>query len=132
MSMALWIAALRERASSLKSEVEALLVAIRDPRVPWWVRGLGFIVLAYAVSPIDLIPDFIPVLGLVDDLVIVPAGVVLLRRLIPDAVMADARSRRAAKPSALAGGLIVGAVWMAVLVGIAAWLAWMTGSGARG
>jgi uncharacterized membrane protein YkvA (DUF1232 family) len=78
----------RERARQLKREAKALYLACRDPRTPWYAKALGAAVLAYALSPIDLIPDFIPVLGLLDDLILVPLGVLALRALIPSEVLA--------------------------------------------
>jgi uncharacterized membrane protein YkvA (DUF1232 family) len=83
-----WRAASRR----LKSETYALYLAYRDPRVPWHAKLFAGLVLAYAFSPIDLIPDFIPVIGYLDDLVIVPAGVALALRMIPANVMEEARS----------------------------------------
>ena len=87
------IAGWRQRARALKVEVYALVLAYRDPRTPWPARALAACVVAYAFSPIDLIPDFIPVLGYVDDLILVPLGVLLALRLIPAPVMADCRRR---------------------------------------
>jgi uncharacterized membrane protein YkvA (DUF1232 family) len=83
----------KQRADVLKREARALYGACRDPRTPWYARALGIAVTAYALSPIDLIPDFIPVLGLLYDLVIVPLGVLAVRALIPDEVLAEHRAR---------------------------------------
>ena len=83
--------AVKSRLKVLRTEVKALLFALRDPRTPWYARGLIVLIAAYALSPIDLIPDFIPVLGYLDDLLLVPAGVALAVRLIPPQVMAEAR-----------------------------------------
>jgi uncharacterized membrane protein YkvA (DUF1232 family) len=88
-----WFEALRNRARALKREVTALALAVQDPRTPWLARILAAVVVAYAFSPIDLIPDFIPLLGYLDDLILVPAGIALVIRLIPVEVMADARLR---------------------------------------
>ena len=85
----------RERATQLKREVYAMVYAARDPRVPWYAKALALAVVAYALSPIDLIPDFIPVLGYLDDLLILPAGVLAVRALIPAQVMAECRARAA-------------------------------------
>ncbi|MFC6662253.1 YkvA family protein [Deinococcus multiflagellatus] len=74
---------LRTLARRLKAELLALSLAARDPRTPWYARAWALLVLAYALSPIDLIPDFIPVLGQLDDLLLVPAGLWLALRLIP-------------------------------------------------
>ncbi len=83
----------RERARRLKRETYALYLAARDPRVPWYAKALAVCVVAYALSPIDLIPDFIPVLGYLDDLVLVPLGIALVLRLIPRDVLAECRQR---------------------------------------
>ena len=115
-----WFKALRERASALKREVTALGLAVQDPRTPWLARILAVAVIAYAFSPIDLIPDFIPLLGYLDDLILVPAGIAIVIRMIPSEVMADARRHGdtldAKKPwlRYLAAAIIV-LVWLAVL-----------------
>jgi uncharacterized membrane protein YkvA (DUF1232 family) len=83
----------KARADVLRREAVALFGACRDPRSPWYARALGIAVSAYAVSPIDLIPDFIPVLGLLDDLVIVPLGLLGVRALIPGEALAEHRAR---------------------------------------
>ena len=104
---------LKSWARRLKRDVIALWLAARDPRVPWGAKLLAGAVAAYALSPIDLIPDFIPVLGLVDDLLIVPAGIWLVLRLVPSAVMADLRMRAEslARPRSLPGLVAVLAMW---------------------
>ena len=100
---------LKSRARALKTETYALYLAARDPRTPWIARALVFLVVAYALSPIDLVPDFIPVLGYLDDLIIVPAGIALALTLIPGDVMAQAREKaRSTNPDKRAG--IIGAV----------------------
>ena len=81
----------KERARQIKSEIYALYLAYRDPRVPWYARVFAACVVAYAFSPIDLIPDPIPVLGYLDDLVLIPLGVVLARKMIPADVLAECR-----------------------------------------
>jgi len=86
---------LKARARALKSEVLAVYLAAKDPRTPWYAKALIFSVVAYTLSPIDLIPDFIPVLGYLDDLLIVPAGVWLAIRLIPPEVLAETRGAAA-------------------------------------
>jgi uncharacterized membrane protein YkvA (DUF1232 family) len=117
----------REWARRLKRDIYALYLAGRDPRVPWYARAVAVCVVAYAFSPLDLIPDFIPVLGLVDDLILVPLGLALAIRLIPPAVLADCRARAAARLAErrpvnwYAAGLIV-AVWVSVAA-LAVWLA---------
>ena len=74
---------MRQWARDLKTELTALALAMRDPRVPWPVKLLAGAVVAYALSPVDLIPDFIPVLGYLDDLLLVPLGILLVRKLLP-------------------------------------------------
>jgi uncharacterized membrane protein YkvA (DUF1232 family) len=116
----------RQRARRLKTEVHALYLAYRDPRVPWYARAVAACVVAYAFSPIDLIPDPIPVLGYLDDLVLLPLGVVLALKLIPAPVMAECRQRaqeaaREGRPTNwLAAGLIV-LVWLA-LAALGVWV----------
>src|SRR6266496_3022762 len=84
---------LKQRARILKREVYALYLAVRDPRTPWYAKAFAAFVVAYALSPIDLIPDPIPVLGYLDDLILVPLGVVIALRMIPEEIMTDARTQ---------------------------------------
>ena len=116
----------KRRARELKRDTYALYLAGRDPRVPWYAKVLAAAVVAYAFSPIDLIPDFIPVLGYVDDLLIVPLGIALVLRLVPAPVMAECRtaaSERIAagsrKPRAWIGAAAVVGVWV-LLAAVAA------------
>ncbi len=113
------LARLKARARELKREVYALYLAGRDPETPWYAKLLAGAVAAYALSPLDLIPDFIPVLGYLDDLLIVPAGIALARRLVPRHVMERCRVRAEAE---LRGRKLVskGAAVMVVLVWIGA------------
>jgi uncharacterized membrane protein YkvA (DUF1232 family) len=83
---------LRGWARSIKRDVHALYLCARDPRVPWYAKAVALVVAAYALSPIDLIPDFIPVLGYLDDLILVPLGILLAVRLIPAEVLAEHRA----------------------------------------
>jgi uncharacterized membrane protein YkvA (DUF1232 family) len=85
----------KRRVRQLKAETYALYLAYRDPRMPWYARLLAAVVVGYAFSPIDLIPDFVPILGYVDDLILVPLGIWLILRLVPPEVMAEARERAA-------------------------------------
>jgi uncharacterized membrane protein YkvA (DUF1232 family) len=112
------LAAWKQRARQLKLETYALYLAYRDPRVSWPARLVAASVVAYAFSPIDLIPDPIPVLGYLDDLILVPLGVMLALKLIPPEVMADCRERAQA---VMAQGKPVN--WLAAAVVIAIWLA---------
>jgi uncharacterized membrane protein YkvA (DUF1232 family) len=117
---------LKLRARGLKRDVHALYLASRDPRVPWYAKALGIAVAAYALSPIDLIPDFIPVLGYLDDLIIVPAGILLVVRLIPPEIMAQHRTAAAAasaRPVSRTAAMVIIAIWVACTL-LAGWLAY--------
>ncbi len=107
----------KQRARQLKAETYALYLAYRDPRTPWPARIVAAIVVGYAFSPIDLIPDFIPVLGYLDDLVLVPFGAWLALKLIPPAVMADSRARAqealaSGRPVSRAAAIVIVLVWI--------------------
>jgi uncharacterized membrane protein YkvA (DUF1232 family) len=119
---------LRAWARRLKHDVMTLWFARRDPRTPWAVKALAAFVVAYALSPIDLIPDFIPVLGYVDDVLLLPALIWLALRLLPPGVLAASRAqaqdwleRRAARPRSLAGAAVIVAAWVAAAALLAAW-----------
>lgn len=110
-----------ERLAALKRETLALYLAARDPRTPWHARVAVAAVAAYALSPIDLIPDFIPVLGLLDDAVLLPLGIALALRLIPPEVMAESRARAAdafaaGRPVSRSAAVAIVAIWGGVLV----------------
>lgn len=115
----------REWARSIKRDVVALWLAARDPRVPWYAKAVAAAVAAYTLSPVDLIPDFVPVLGYLDDLIIVPLGIMLAVKLIPPAIMADLRAKavQERKPRSTAGLLAVIAIWVAAILA-AVWAAW--------
>lgn len=120
------LAGWKEQARSLKLEVATLWFAMRDPRVPWYAKALAAVVVGYALSPIDLIPDFIPVLGLLDDLVLVPLGVLLVRSLVPRDVLADCRREATTwteRPKSRMAAAIIVLVWAALGVLAALWLA---------
>ena len=107
----------RERARQLKAETYALYLAYRDPRAPWYARLLAAVVVGYAFCPIDLIPDFVPVLGYLDDLLLVPLGIWLALKLIPPEVMAESRARAQeslanGKPVSRAAAVIIVAIWL--------------------
>ena len=117
---------LREWAGTITRDVHALYLAARDPRVPWYAKLLAGAVAAYALSPIDLIPDFIPVLGYLDDLVIVPLGILAVVALIPPAVMAEHRAAAVAareQPRSMSGAIAIIAIWTALCV-LFSWLAY--------
>jgi uncharacterized membrane protein YkvA (DUF1232 family) len=118
--------ALRARVLGLKAETLALYLAARDPRTPWTAKVLVGLVVAYVLSPIDLIPDFVPALGYLDDLILVPLGIALAIRLVPREVLAECRARAAARfrdeapVSRVAGAVIIG-LWVALALLCVAW-----------
>lgn len=112
-------------ARALKRDAVALYLAARSSRTPWHARLAAACVTAYALSPIDLIPDFIPVLGYLDDLLIVPAGIWLVIRLVPPELMAEFRTeatRIAARPRSFTGALFVIVAWLAAGALLVWWL----------
>lgn len=115
---------LRTWARRMKREVIALALAARHPRTPWYAKLLLAAIVAYALSPIDLIPEFVPVLGYLDDLVIIPAGIALAVRLVPAADVMDECRRHADRstepPWGVIGAVIVVAVWLLSIV-VAVW-----------
>lgn len=120
------LAPLKTWARDLARDVVALWIAARDPRVPWHAKAAAGAVAAYALSPIDLIPDFIPVLGYLDDLIIVPLGILLAVRLVPAALMVEFRTearRLASRPRSRAGLLLIVAIWL-LLAALAGWFVW--------
>lgn len=119
------VSRLRDWARRIKRDLIVVAAAARDPRTPWVATALAIVVVAYALSPIDLIPDFVPVLGLLDDLILVPLGLVLVMALIPAEVL-DEHRRRAdgaerLSPSRAAAAFIV-AIWVAALALAGWWL----------
>jgi uncharacterized membrane protein YkvA (DUF1232 family) len=117
---------LKTWARALKRDVHALYLAGRDPRVPWHAKALAIVIAAYALSPIDLIPDFIPVVGYLDDLLIVPLGIWLVVRMIPPEVIAQLRqlaSQAQDTPKSIAAAAVIVLIWlaMAAIAGVALW-----------
>ena len=109
-------------ARRLRVDVHAAWLAARDPRTPWYARGFGLLITAYALSPLDLIPDFIPVLGLLDDAVLIPLGIWLFVKMLPEGVFEQHRAaaaEAAERPGSAWGAAIVVMVWIlaALLVG---------------
>jgi len=124
------VAGLKRWARALKRDVVALWIAGRDRRVPWHAKAVAAAVAAYALSPIDLIPDFIPVLGYLDDLILVPLGIALAVRLIPPALLAEFRAeatRREALPTSRAAAAAIVALWLGAAA-LLLWLFWPTGA----
>jgi uncharacterized membrane protein YkvA (DUF1232 family) len=119
-----WADALKRWARTVKRDVHALYLAARDPRVPWYAKAMAALVAGYALSPLDLIPDFIPVLGYLDDLIFVPAGILLAIRLIPSELMAEHRAAAAAaldRPVSRGAAVAIICVWAAA-VALCGWL----------
>jgi uncharacterized membrane protein YkvA (DUF1232 family) len=117
---------LKDWARLIKRDVHALYLASRDPRVPWYAKALAVAVAGYALSPIDLIPDFIPVLGYLDDVIVVPLGIMLVLRLIRPEIMAEHRGLAAAaqeRPISRTAGAVIVCIWIvsAALIG---WLSY--------
>lgn len=122
---------LRSWARLVKRDVLALYLAARDPRVPWHAKALAMIVAAYAISPIDLIPDVVPVLGYLDDLVILPLGIYLVVKLIPADILEELRQRAAAidrRPVSIAAAAVIVVLWTGTIamVGWYAYGRWWT------
>jgi uncharacterized membrane protein YkvA (DUF1232 family) len=117
---------LKTWAKRIKRDGVTLWFACKDPRTPWYAKALGVLVVAYALSPIDLIPDFIPVLGYVDDVLLLPVLIGTTIRLLPPDVLAECRDQaerwlqtEGSKPSSRAGALLIVALWLTA--GVAAW-----------
>jgi uncharacterized membrane protein YkvA (DUF1232 family) len=120
------IATLKDWARAIKRDLHAIYLAARDPRVPWYAKALALCVAGYALSPIDLIPDFIPVIGYLDDLIIVPLGIMAVVKLIPPDIMAEHRELAAAaqeRPISRTAALIIVCVWIASIA-LVGWLAY--------
>ena len=117
----------RKLAQMLKAETYALYLACQHPQTPWPARLVGACVVAYALSPIDLIPDWIPGIGYVDDLVLIPLGISVVLRLIPPEVMAECRREAARridelKPKLWIAGAVIVAIWLVVLALVVRWM----------
>ena len=120
---------LKAWAKRIKRDGVTLWFAGKHPDTPWYAKALGLFVVAYALSPIDLIPDFIPVLGYVDDILLLPALIWLTVKLLPAPVLSECRARadawmaeKGSKPSSRAGAIMIIVFWIAIAV--AAWLWW--------
>ena len=114
----------RHSALLVKRDVHAIYCAARDPRVPWYAKALAICVAGYALSPIDLIPDFVPILGYMDDVIIVPLGVLIVVKLIPPEIMAEHRALGAAtqgRAVSHTAAIVITIVWTACIV-LAGWI----------
>ncbi len=112
---------LKQKSRNLKVEIYALYLAYRDPRVPWYAKAFVALVVGYAFSPIDLIPDFIPVLGYLDDLILIPLGVAVALKMIPEKVMEDCRIRSKEvmskkKPINRVAAVFIICIWLMLIV----------------
>lgn len=120
------LAELKQRARHLKSETFALYLAARDPRTPWYAKLLVAGIVAYAFSPIDLIPDFVPVLGYLDDLILIPLGITLAIKMVPHSVLAECRARaqetmQNGKPVSRVAGIVIIVIWLLLAALFAVW-----------
>jgi len=116
------IARWTQHARALKTETYAIYLACRDPRTPWYAKLFAACVVAYAFSPIDLIPDPIPILGYLDDLILIPLGVALAVRMIPAPVLAESRARARStlqgRPTSRVAAAVIITIWVLVVGGI--------------
>ena len=120
------LARLKDWARTVKRDAIALFLAARDPRTPWYAKAMAGLVAAYALSPIDLIPDFVPILGYLDDLIIVPLGIWIVVRLVPASLMREFRAEAArieAKPVSRIGASIIVFLWI-VSTSLLLWWFW--------
>ncbi len=122
-----YMQSLKQAARQLKKETYAVYLASRDQRVPWYARVLAGVTVAYAFSPIDLIPDFIPILGYLDDLIIVPLGIWLVIKMIPPQVLAECREKAVAeiergKPINRTVAAVIIAIWIGLGILAAIWI----------
>jgi uncharacterized membrane protein YkvA (DUF1232 family) len=117
----------KRRVRQLKKETYAIYIACKDPRVPWYARVLAGFVVAYALSPIDLIPDVIPILGYVDDLLLVPLGIILVLKMIPPTVLTECREQaeaamNEAKPTSWVAAVVIVVIWLLLGFFTVAWV----------
>ena len=120
-----WIERLKDWASIIKRDALALYFATRYPRVPWYAKAVAVLIAAYPLSPIDLIPDFIPVIGCLDELILLPLAIAGVVRLIHPAVMAEhcaTAAQMAQRPTSKLGAALIAAVWMLAIVLVIWWL----------
>lgn len=118
---------LKQRARQIKSETFALYLAAHDPRTPWYAKILVAGIVAYAFSPIDLIPDFVPVLGYLDDLIILPLGITLAIKIVPNSVLAECRTRaydaiQNERPVSRIAGIVIVVIWLLLTALCTVWV----------
>jgi uncharacterized membrane protein YkvA (DUF1232 family) len=117
---------LKEWARTIKRDVHALYLAARDPRTPWYAKALAVVVAGYALSPIDLIPDFVPVIGYLDEVILLPLGILAVVKMIPPDLMAEHRAAAALaadRPVSRTAAVIIACIWVASLA-LSLWLAY--------
>jgi uncharacterized membrane protein YkvA (DUF1232 family) len=117
---------LKQRARRLKAETFALYLAVRHPGTPWYAKLFVAGIVAYAFSPIDLIPDFVPVLGYLDDLILIPMGIALAIRMVPPSVLAECRAQAQkvmsqGKPVSRIAGAVILVIWITLAALFAVW-----------
>lgn len=118
------LARLKQWAKTIKRDAHALYLASRDPRVPWYAKALAVFIAAYALSPIDFIPDFIPVLGFLDDALLLPLGIWLALKFIPPEIMAEHRGTAEASanaPVSRSAAIVIVTLWV-IAIAAAAWI----------
>jgi uncharacterized membrane protein YkvA (DUF1232 family) len=120
------LSVLKARAKRIRTDLHSLYLAMHDPRTPWYAKALIVMITAYALSPIDLIPDFVPVLGYLDDLILIPAGIMLAIKLVPSGVLNDCRLRAGKcnpknKSAARIAAVFIAAFWFLILSGLLFW-----------
>lgn len=118
-------AQLKQRARAIKADALALYFAARHPATPWYAKLAAVLIVAYAFSPVDLVPDFIPVLGYLDEVILLPLCIVLVLKLVPDEVMAECRQSAAGvmkKPVNWVAGAIIVAIWLGLAALFGGWL----------
>tara|TARA_R110001583_G_scaffold1711_6_gene13293 strand:- start:465 stop:842 length:378 start_codon:yes stop_codon:yes gene_type:complete len=121
----IFVSKLQEAARRIKHDAMTIYFAARDPRTPTLVRLLALVIAAYAISPIDLIPDFIPIVGFLDDVILLPLGILLVIKLTPKDVIEASRARAsemAAKPTSTVAAAVIVAIWIGSAVGFSYWL----------
>jgi uncharacterized membrane protein YkvA (DUF1232 family) len=127
MSSPSLLTSLRHHARAIKRDTLALYLAARHPATPWCAKALALLIVGYALSPIDLIPDFIPVLGYLDDVILLPAGILICIRLIPAHVLEECRAQAAAsfaagRPVSRTAAVVIVLIWLALLILISIWI----------
>lgn len=120
-----WYQRFKNSVKKIKREVLAVYYALEDPEVGWLPQAVGILAISYALSPVDLIPDFIPILGLIDDLIILPALLLLVVYLIPPEIMEQARDRASREPLRLASNWIAALVFFLIWNATFAWISWL-------